>query len=110
MHPLVGDEIRRQTNAATTPCTVYDIPLLVESPRWRVQLDRVLVVDCLPATQVKRVRERSGWSDETIDTAMRSQATRGQRLAAADVVVHNDGLNLTQLQRAVDQVACMFGL
>ena len=110
VHPLVGDEIRRQTDTATTPCIVFDIPLLVESPRWRQQLDRVLVVDCLPATQRKRVRERSGWSDETIDAAMRSQATRRQRLVAADVVVYNDGLNLEQLQRVVAQVARAFGL
>lgn len=110
VHPLVGGEMLRQTNAASSLCIVYDIPLLVESPHWRTQLDRVLVVDCLPATQVQRVRERSGWSAETIDAAMRSQATRGQRLAAADVVVYNDGLNLAQLQRVVDQIARMFGL
>jgi len=110
VHPFVGDEIRRQMDAAATPCIVFDIPLLVESPRWRTQLDRVLVVDCLPATQRERVRERSGWSDATVDSVMRSQATRQQRLAAADVVVHNDGLNLAQLQRVVGQVARAFGL
>lgn len=110
MHPLVGDEIQRQINTAATPCIVFDIPLLVESPRWRIQLDRVLVVDCLPATQKERVRERSGWSDVTIDAVMSSQATRQQRLAAADLVVYNDGLNLTQLQRVVAQMARAFGL
>lgn len=110
VHPLVADEIRRQTDAAATHCIVFDIPLLVESPRWRIQLDRVLVIDCLPATQSHRVRERSGWSDETIDSTMRSQATRQQRLAAADVVVFNDGLSLEQLQYVVAQVARAFGL
>ena len=84
--------------------------MLVESPRWRAQLDRVVVVDCLPATQAKRVRERSGWSDATIDAVMRSQATRRQRLAAADMALYNDGLSLAQLQRVVDQVARAFGL
>jgi dephospho-CoA kinase len=110
VHPLVGDEIKRQTEAAATPCIVFDIPLLVESPRWRKQLDCVLVVDCLLATQIRRARERSGWSDETIDAAMRNQATRQQRLAAADLVVYNEGLSLEQLQRAVAQVAHGFGL
>ena len=110
MHPLVGDEIQRQINAAVTPCTVLDIPLLVESPRWRTQLDRVLVVDCLPATQKERVRKRSGWSDVTIDAVMSSQATRQHRLAAADLVVYNDGLSLAQLQRVVAQAARAFGL
>jgi dephospho-CoA kinase len=41
---------------------------------------------------------------------MRSQATRQQRLAAADVVVHNEGLSLAQLQRVVTRVAQAFGL
>jgi dephospho-CoA kinase len=110
VHPLVGDEIRRQIGAAATPCIVFDIPLLVESPRWRAQLDRVLVVDCLPATQRERVRERSGWSEATIDAAVRTQATRQQRLAAADVVVYNERLSLAQLQRVVARVAQAFGL
>lgn len=110
VHPLVGDEIQRQIDTAATLCIVFDIPLLVESPRWRAQLDRVLVVDCLPTTQSKRVGERSGWSDTAIDAVMRSQATRQQRLAAADVVVHNEGLSLAQLQCLVAQVARAFGL
>ena len=110
VHPLVGDEIKRQIAVAATACLVFDIPLLVESPRWRAQLDRVLVIDCLPTTQRQRVSERSGWNEETIDAAMRSQATRHQRLAAADVVVHNDGLSLAELRRLVDRVAQSFGL
>lgn len=110
VHPLVGDEIRRQSDAATTRCIVFDIPLLVESPHWRPQLDRVLVVDCLPATQRARVHARSGWSEETIDAAMRSQAPRALRLAAADVTIFNDGLSLAQLKGLVTRVAQAFGL
>jgi dephospho-CoA kinase len=110
VHPFVGSEIRRQVDAAATACIVLDIPLLVESPHWRTQLDRVLVVDCLPATQRARVRERSGWDDATIDAVMRSQASRQARLAAADAVIHNDGLSLVQLQRLVSQLAGVFGL
>jgi dephospho-CoA kinase len=110
VHPLVGEEIRRQALAANTPCTVFDIPLLVESPRWRPQLDRVLVVDCVPETQRDRVRERSGWDDDTIDAAMRSQSPRAQRLAAADAVIFNDGCSLEQLRRLVAQLARGFGL
>ena len=110
VHPLVVREIRRQTDAAVSSCLVLDIPLLVESPRWRSQLDRVLVVDCLPSTQHKRVHERSGWTAETIGAVMHSQATRQQRLAAADVVVYNEGLSLQQLQHMVAQIAGSFGL
>ena len=58
IHPLVAAEITRQVAAAQAAgarCIVFDIPLLVESGRWRAQLDRMLVVDCAPDTQVARV-------------------------------------------------------
>jgi dephospho-CoA kinase len=63
IHPLVGQEVARQVEAALAAgarCIVFDIPLLVESGRWRAQVDRVLVVDCEPETQVARVTARSG--------------------------------------------------
>jgi dephospho-CoA kinase len=63
IHPLVGEEIARQVDAALaagTRCIVFDIPLLVETGRWRAQVDRVLVVDCEPETQVARVGLAAG--------------------------------------------------
>lgn len=110
VHPLVGDEIRRQTLLATSSVVVFDIPLLVESPHWRPQLDRVLVVDCLPTTQVRRVAGRSGWDLGTIEAVMRSQSSRAARLAAADFVVFNDEDSLDQLQLVARTLANRFGL
>jgi dephospho-CoA kinase len=110
VHPLVGDEIRRQITLATSSTVVFDIPLLVESPHWRLQLDRVLVVDCLPATQVRRVIQRSGWDLSTIEAVMRSQSTRELRLAAADFVVFNDTDSLDNLQHLARALANRFGL
>src|SRR3954470_18088039 len=63
IHPLVGTEVARQAlvaQGAGARCVVFDIPLLVESGRWRSKVDRVLVVDCLPRTQVARVQARGG--------------------------------------------------
>lgn len=110
VHPLVGDEIQRQAQASTSPCVVFDVPLLVESPRWRPQLDRVLVVDCSPATQVRRVNARSGWDASTTEAVMRNQSPRGLRLAAADLVVFNDVDDLAPLERAAEALARRFGL
>ncbi|MES2843285.1 MAG: dephospho-CoA kinase [Pseudomonadota bacterium] len=110
VHPLVGDEIRRNTSLATASVVVFDIPLLVESPHWRPQLDRVLVVDCLPATQVRRVTLRSGWDLLTIEAVMRSQAARETRLAAADFVVFNDSDSIDNLQHLAQALANRFGL
>ncbi len=110
VHPLVGREIARQAAASQARCTVFDVPLLVESPRWRPQLDRVLVVDCTRETQVQRVMTRNGWDRTTIETILDSQSPRGTRLAAADTVIFNDGNGIEHLQREVDRWAHRFGL
>ena len=113
IHPLVGQEIERQVEGARSlarPCAVFDIPLLVESGRWRPKLDRVLVVDCPPETQVRRVQARSGLAAETVGGIIAAQATRTQRLAAADLVIFNDRISLAELQAEVEQAAKSFGL
>lgn len=110
VHPLVGDEIRRQAGASASPCIVFDVPLLVESARWRPQLDRVLVVDCSPATQVRRVMARNGWDAPSVEAVMRNQSPRERRLAAADLVVFNDIDDLAALERAAEALARRFGL
>lgn len=110
VHPLVGQEIRRLALQAKAGVLIFDVPLLVESPHWRGQLDRVLVVDCLPATQVRRVAERSGWDLATIEAAMRNQCSREQRIAAADFVVFNDGESLDDLLHLARALAKRFGL
>lgn len=90
VHPLVAAETARQAESATSPCIVFDIPLLVESGRWRQQLDRVLVVDCSEETQISRVLARNGWTREAALGVLGAQATRRQRLAAADACIYND--------------------
>ena len=113
IHPLVGAESDHQVQQAIaqgTRCIVFDIPLLVESGRWRAQVDRVLVVDCLPATQIARVATRSGLSTAQVEAIMAAQAPRGLRLQAADAVIFNDGLMLHELQAQVRWVGHTFGL
>jgi dephospho-CoA kinase len=113
VHPLVGREIARQTEAALAAghrCIVYDIPLLVESGRWRGQLDRVLVIDCTPDTQVRRVAARSALSEPEVRAIIAAQAPRGLRLAAADLVICNEACTLQELAAEVAQAARSFGL
>lgn len=110
VHPIVGAEIQRHVQASSSSCLVFDVPLLVESPRWRPQLDRVLVVDCSPATQIRRVNARSGWDAATTEAVMRNQSPRASRLAAADLVVFNDADDLALLERTAEALAKRFGL
>jgi dephospho-CoA kinase len=113
VHPLVaarGERQRAAAAAAGHACVVYDIPLLVESGRWRARLDHVWVIDCLPETQVARVVARSGLAPEAVHAVIAAQATRAERLAAADVVIHNEGITLDELHDQVRAVAARFGL
>jgi dephospho-CoA kinase len=113
IHPLIGQETQRQAEAATRAgarCIVFDIPLLVESQRWRAQLDQVLVIDCRPETQITRVMLRSQLPRSEVERIMEQQADRGQRLRAADHVICNDGPDLAELASLVAGSARIFGL
>jgi dephospho-CoA kinase len=114
IHPLVSQITGEQTQAAMQSghrVLVFDVPLLVESgERWRKQVDRVVVVDCDAETQRQRVMVRSGLAAEEIDRIVALQATRAQRLACADVVIFNQGLNLVELEALVTRVSADFGL
>ena len=105
IHPLVSQVTAEQAQAALQSghrVLVFDVPLLVESPRWRKLVDKVLVVDCLESTQVARVMARSGMTSDAVQSIIRAQATRAQRLAAADITLFNEGLDLEQLRLAVN--------
>lgn len=110
VHPIVAEGMAARVRDSRARCIVFDVPLLVESPRWRVQLDRVLVVDCSEATQVRRVRARSGWDDATIHAVMAQQASRARRLSAADTVLFNDEDDLDRLHADIDRLSTRFGL
>lgn len=101
LHPLIGLEASRQADASSAAVKVFDVPLLVESGRWRAIVDRVLVVDCREETQVERVVQRSGWAADAVRRVMSQQATRAQRLDCADAVIVNDGISLDQLATEV---------
>jgi len=105
LHPLIGTETERQAgNARAAPAVVFDVPLLVESGRWRERVDKVLVVDCLEDTQVRRVVARSGWSAPAVQAVLAQQASRAQRRACADAVIFNDAINPDQLADEVRSV------
>lgn len=118
VHPLVGQEIARQSDAATlagSRCLVFDIPLLVESSHWRQRLHRVLIIDCPESRQIERVVARSALAGsamtrEAVQGIIRTQATRAQRLQASDAVICNDLINLTQLELEVTEFWRRLGL
>lgn len=114
IHPLISRisaQREAAAKAARQPLIVHDVPLLVESlANWRERLDEIWLVDCSEATQIARVQARSKLSHEEIARIMAAQATREQRLAAADVVLLNEGKTLDELTHMVRQAIARFGL
>lgn len=101
LHPLIRDETARQAAAAPERVRVFDVPLLVESGRWREQVDRVVVVDCEEGTQVARVTARSGWTEQAVRQVIAQQARRIERRACADAIIYNESLTHEELSAEV---------
>ena len=104
LHPLIGLEVERQIDMQRAEVVVLDIPLLVESGRWRARVDRVWVVDCSEGLQVERVVARSGWTPAVVQAVIAQQAGRAARRAAADAVIDNDRATPEQLAVEVGQL------
>ena len=91
LHPMIREESLRLIAGARGPYVIHVVPLLVESPDYRSRVDRVLVIDAPEELQVRRVRSRSGLSETQVRAIVAAQATRAQRLAAADDLIENRG-------------------
>jgi dephospho-CoA kinase len=91
VHPAVGAEIDRriEEQRATDHVVVLDVPLLVESKAYVT--DGTIVVDTDPEVAVERLVAHRGFTESDARARMARQATREQRLEAADFVVRNDG-------------------
>lgn len=90
LHPRIRAETMRQAGESAGVYQVIVVPLLVESP-IKDAVDRILVVDCDEATQIRRLVARDAESEEQARRMLAAQSTREQRLAIADDVVRNDG-------------------
>jgi len=105
IHPKVLLQIEQQLAQASQKgfeTTLIDIPLLAEShQRWKSRLDGILVVDCLPQTQIRRVMERNGLAEETVLKIIASQAKREARNSLANWIIFNEGVTLEELESQV---------
>ena len=103
IHPRVRARAAEiEASAPAGAVVVHDIPLLVETGQAG-SFDLVLVVDVEPELQRRRLTELRGMTDEEANQRIASQASRADRLAAADVVVDNSG-SLADLARRIDEI------
>jgi dephospho-CoA kinase len=107
LHPMIRDATAAAAAIATGPYLMFVVPLLVESGSWRGRVTRVLAIDCPEQVQIERVMARNGLSEGQVRAIMAAQASREQRLAAADDVVVNDG-QLEALAPQVDRLHAFY--
>jgi dephospho-CoA kinase len=103
IHPAVRRRAAELEAAAPSrSIVVHVIPLLVETGQ-AANFDVVVVVDVESETQLDRLLARGGLSAEEARSRIAAQASRAQRLAAADVAVDNNG-SLVELQAQLDDL------
>jgi dephospho-CoA kinase len=101
-HPPIWEELRRRTAelSRTHPVVVLVAPLLLEHGGERY-VDQVWVVACPEEQQVARLMARDGFSFEEATRRIAAQMPTSQKVARADVVIHNDG-SLEELRARVE--------
>lgn len=103
IHPYVRHRAQEIASAAPAGAlVVHDVPLLVEKQLWALY-DVVVVVDVPVDVQLDRLVRLRGVSEADAKARIAAQATREQRLAAADCVIDNSG-TLAELAGEVDRV------
>lgn len=102
LHPLIRAEMERREALAVGPYAVMAIPLLVESGSLD-RVDRILVIDTDESTQMRRLMARDNSSEAQARAIFSSQASRVDRLNAADDVVENCG-SVSDLRQAIDRL------
>ena len=89
LHPLINAYLRTELDSAESPYAILAHPILVETGQNAI-CDRVLVVDVPEAVQLERTMARDNNTEEQVRNIMAAQASREERLAAADDVIVND--------------------
>lgn len=99
LHPLIREKMLADIERATSPYCLLIVPLMIEN-NLQTMADRLLVVDVDQQTQIMRTQQRDNVSLEQIKNILAAQASRQQRLDAADDIICNNGDNqalLTQV-------------
>ena len=88
LHPKIRAHINALKDKLDAPYCIIVVPLFLESGRG-YEADRLVVIDVPIEVQRERLAQRDGTTPEQIEQILNSQATREERLSAADDVIDN---------------------
>ncbi|AQA19766.1 dephospho-CoA kinase [Halioglobus japonicus] len=105
-HPLIGQEIRDQLAAATSPYAILASPLLLETQQKDLT-DLIVVVDVPEDIQLSRTVARDNNDEAQVKRIMAAQMSREERVGKADIVIDNSK-SLNALDGIVEQLHAQF--
>lgn len=101
LHPLIRDAMAKQCLLAKSPYCFLVAPLLIENGIHNT-VEKVLVIDVRPKTQISRTVSRDNNTVEQVQKILNSQVSREERLAHADYVIKNDDCSFEELKEQVE--------
>ena len=94
IHPEVGAEISRRISeyekSFSSGIIIVDAALMVETGGYK-QYDCLIVVTCDPSSQLSRLMDRDGMTEEEAGARMASQMPMEDKIKLADYVIDNSG-------------------
>lgn len=106
VHPAVKERtatlLREAASSDPNAIVVYDVPLLVEAT-GTTDYDLIVVTHASEETRIHRMTAQRGMNQEDAVRRIRSQASDGERLAVADVVINTD-TTMEDTERQVDDL------
>lgn len=98
LHPHISRRLRAWRDAQTAPYAILSVAILLESGMHEL-VDRVLVVDTPPETQLERLRGRDNIDETLARQMLAAQFPREQRLKAAHDIILNTRLPAETLEQ-----------
>ena len=109
-HPIIAEMVLKEFESIISEdsrgIVFLEAALLIEA-NWYNMCHHIWVVTLDAAEATRRLQERDGLSESEARSRLESQLTPEERLAYADVVLHNDGSRkdlFSQTQRALEEL------
>ena len=109
-HPLIAEMVMKEFESIVSDdsngIVFLEAALLIEA-NWYNMCQQIWVINLEVSEERRRLQKRDDLSELEARSRLESQLTAKERLAYADVVLHNDGSRkdlLTQTQQALDEL------
>lgn len=107
LHPLIRESMQQQCVQAKSPYCFLVAPLLIENGIDK-SVDKVLVVDVMPETQINRTIKRDKNTRAQVEKILDAQISRQERLNSADYVIDNENKSMIEIKEQVEMLHRQF--